>query len=147
MIKGKEKVIIVSFYDDEKLDRSVKREEMLKKYCESKGYKVENLFRVMQYWETDYNLWTFRDCIDESIKGKAKCERIDKVIIYTTKELTIMEEEIVMYNALLNLYGVKLETIEEGILGKDMHCFSSITYDESIKEQNKEFIVNEDMPF
>ena len=143
----KEKVIIISLYNYEELDLSVKKEEMLKKYCENKGYEVEKIFRDIQYWGVDDNLYTFINSLKEAQKNKPTYDRVSKVIIYSIKEFTEIKEEVVMYGALLNLCKVELETIEEGILGQDIKCFSEISYDDNIKNQNKEFIVNEDTPF
>ena len=75
-----EKVIVISFYDDEELDLSVEKEQQLKEYCKIKKYQIEDMFREPQYYNLINNvynllLWTQKQCLsgkEDGLSGRTK---------------------------------------------------------------------------
>ena len=52
----------------------------------------------------------------------------------------------ILMQAIFDIANVELETINQGIIGKNLKS-NCIIIDDNIKEQNKQFIICEDSPF
>lgn len=136
-IKNKENVIVLSYYKEDKLDLSIKIEEKLKEYCEYKNYKVLEIIRKIYHNNIETIL---NDIISINLKD------INKIIIYDINDIATSDKEIVMFESLFNIVNIELETINKGIIGKNLKS-NCIIIDDNIKEQNKQFIICEDSPF
>lgn len=136
-IKNKENVIILSYYKEDNLELSINIEEKLKEYCEYKNYKVSEIIRKVYH----NNIETM---LDDVISINP--QDISKVIIYDINDIASSDKEIVMFEAIFNIANVELETIKQGIIGKNLKS-NCIIIDDNIKEQNKQFIICEDLPF
>lgn len=51
-----------------------------------------------------------------------------------------------MFEVIFDIVNIELETINQGIIGKNLKS-NCIIIDDNIKEQNKQFIICEDSPF
>lgn len=136
-IKNKENVIVLSYYKEDKLDLSIKIEEKLKEYCEYKNYKVLEIIRKV--YHNDIKI-----ILDDVILINP--EDVNKLIIYDINDIANCDKEIVMFEAIFDIANVELETINQGIIGKNLKS-NCIIIDDNIKEQNKQFIICEDSPF
>lgn len=137
MVKEKQRVVIVSIYDEANLDLSVKKEEQLKRYCESKGYEIISICRDHLCDYSCYHMTKY--LIDKYIHSK----HISKVLIYSLDEIDGTYEETAMMISMLNSINVDFETIEEGTLGEDFVCFSRFGKIKNAYEKNKEFFISE----
>ena len=136
-IKNKENVIILSYYKEDNLELSINIEEKLKEYCEYKNYKVSEIIRKVYH----NNIETM---LDDVISINP--QDISKVIIYDINDIATSDKEIVMYEAIFNIANVELETIKQGIIGKNLKS-NCIIIDDNVLEENKQFIICEDLPF
>ena len=136
-IKNKENVIILSYYKEDNLELSINIEEKLKEYCEYKNYKVSKIIRKVYH----NNIETILDNII-SINP----QDISKVIIYDINDIANSDKEIVMFEAIFNIANVELETIKQGIIGKNLKS-NCIIIDDNIFDENQQFIICEDLPF
>lgn len=142
-----EKVIVISFYDNEELDLSVEKEIQLRKYCKSNKYEIEDMCREPQYYNLQNSVYTIFHYLEQCIKGKNTFEKINKIILYSIYDIANCEEDIIMYASMFSAYNVRLETIKEGVLGEDLKYCSGIYKNNNILERNKQFIICEDSPF
>lgn len=136
-IKNKENVIILSYYKEDNLELSINIEEKLKEYCEYKNYKVSEIIRKVYH----NNIETM---LDDVISKNP--QNISKVIIYDINDIASSDKEIVMFEAIFNIANVELETIKQGIIGKNLKS-NCIIIDDNVLEENKQFIICEDLPF
>lgn len=136
-IKNKENVVILSYYKEDNLELSINIEEKLKEYCEYKNYKVSEIIRKIYH----NNIETM---LDDVISINP--QDISKVIIYDINDIASSDKEIVMFEAIFNIANVELETIKQGIIGKNLKS-NCIIIDDNILEENKQFIICEDLPF
>lgn len=136
-IKNKENVIVLSYYKEDKLDLSIKIEEKLKEYCEYKNYKVLEIIRKVYHND-------IKTILDDVISINP--EDVNKLIIYDINDIANCDKEMVMFEAIFDIANVELETINQGIIGKNLKS-NCIIIDDNIKEQNKQFIICEDSPF
>ncbi len=142
-MKNRERVGIISLYDDRRLDYSIKKEEQLKKYCKSKNYKVENIFRDMQNWNVRKNLFSIIGCLEEI---KMMKQPYEKIIMYGIDEIGLDLDYMSIYS-IFDIYEITLETISNGTLKKDLQCYSVVSENVEVKEKNKKFIVYDDSPY
>lgn len=136
-IKNKENVVILSYYKEDNLELSINIEEKLKGYCEYKNYKVSEIIRKIYH----NNIETM---LDDVISINP--QDISKVIIYDINDIASSDKEIVMFEAIFNIANVELETIKQGIIGKNLKS-NCIIIDDNVLEENKQFIICEDLPF
>lgn len=136
-IKNKENVVILSYYKEDNLELSINIEEKLKEYCEYKNYKVSEIIRKVYH----NNIETM---LDDVISINP--QDISKVIIYDINDMASSDKEIVMFEAIFNIANVELETIKQGIIGKNLKS-NCIIIDDNVLEENKQFIICEDLPF
>ncbi len=136
-IKNKENVIILSYYKEDNLELSINIEEKLKEYCEYNNYKVLEIIRKVYYND-------IKTILDDVISINP--EDVNKLIIYDINDIANCDKEIVMFEAIFDIANVELETINQGIIGKNLKS-NCIIIDDNIKEQNKQFIICEDSPF
>ena len=136
-IKNKENGIVLSYYKEDKLDLSIKIEEKLKEYCEYKNYKVLEIIRKVYHND-------IKTILDDVISINP--EDVNKLIIYDINDIANCDKEMVMFEAIFDIANVELETINQGIIGKNLKS-NCIIIDDNIKEQNKQFIICEDSPF
>ena len=119
------------------MELSINIEEKLKEYCEYKNYKVSEIIRKVYH----NNIETmFDDVISINPQD------ISKVIIYDINDIASSDKEIVMFEAIFNIANVELETIKQGIIGKNLKS-NCIIIDDNVLEENKQFIICEDLPF
>ena len=133
-IKNKENVIILSYYKEDNLELSINIEEKLKEYCEYKNYKVSEIITSPLP----------EGGMDDVISINP--QDISKVIIYDINDIASSDKEIVMFEAIFNIANVELETIKQGIIGKNLKS-NCIIIDDNVLEENKQFIICEDLPF
>ncbi len=136
-IKNKENVIILSYYKEDNLELSINIEEKLKEYCEYKNYKVLEIIRKVYHND-------IKTILDDVISINP--EDVNKLIIYDINDIANCDKEMVMFEAIFDIANVELETINQGIIGKNLKS-NCIIIDDNIKEQNKQFIICEDSPF
>ena len=136
-IKNKENVIILSYYKEDNLELSINIEEKLKEYCEYNNYKVLEIIRKVYHND-------IKTILDDVISINP--EDVNKLIIYDINDIANCDKEIVMFEVIFDIVNVELETINQGIIGKNLKS-NCIIIDDNIKEQNKQFIICEDSPF
>ena len=136
-IKNKENVIILSYYKEDNLELSINIEEKLKEYCEYNNYKVLEIIRKVYHND-------IKTILDDVISINP--EDVNKLIIYDINDIANCDKEIVMFEAIFDIANLELETINQGIIGKNLKS-NCIIIDDNIKEQNKQFIICEDSPF
>lgn len=136
-IKNKENVIILSYYKEDNLELSINIEEKLKEYCEYNNYKVLEIIRKVYHND-------IKTILDDVLSINP--EDVNKLIIYDINDIANCDKEIVMFEAIFDIANVELETINQGIIGKNLKS-NCIIIDDNIKEQNKQFIICEDSPF
>lgn len=142
-IEEKEKVIIISYYDEDNLDISVKKEENLKKYCERKNYEVVEIVREMSNLDLSNMFYNYYRVLRNNY---GKCIRT--IVMYSTEEFFKCDEAIAVLGDVADLNGFCLETIKQGIFDEDIKYRCIVDDNPNILENNKEFIVNEDdLPF
>lgn len=144
MKSKKENVVIYADYDEESLNYSIEREEMLKKYCDSNKYNVIKIIRNIQHWKIADNMKVLlSSIINEN-------EKIDKLIIYDINEVVYSDELIATLGTITDILNIELETIRQGIVGKNLVYSCSVdSIDNELLKKNKEFIISEsqDLPF
>lgn len=149
MVKDKEKVIIYTLYDEVYLNRSYEEEQMLRKYCEDKKYEVIEIVRepqIFDYFETLNNIMSIlnnRTDYNSLIEDK----RIFKIIIFNIENICRDENSIITLSTILKTKGVSIETIMQGVIGKDLKFDSIVKIDVDNKvEKNKKYFIK-DEPF
>lgn len=152
IMNNKEKVILFTIYDEGNIDDSYLKEENLKKYCEDKDYEVIKIFRV----GASYITQSFSEVVYKFLKMTYEYRKLDfelfgpnfaKIVCYDLEEFCSRSEEIITLATIVKDNDIKLETIMQGIIGKNLTYTTMINEDvkNEIKE-NEEFVV-EDAPF
>ena len=136
-IKNKESVIILSYYNEENLELSINIEEKLKEYCEYRNYKVAEIIRKVYHND-------IKTILDDVISINPDDK--NKLIIYDINDMASCDKEVVMFEAIFDIVNIELETIKQGVIGKNLKS-NCILIDDNILEQNKQFIICEDTPF
>lgn len=146
--KEKEKVAIIALYDSEELDISYSKEEFLKNYCNDNKYEIVKVFREPQLWNQSYSLRIIIDIL-KSKKFNEDFNNINdfsKVIIYNIGEICENDEAIITVNTLFDSNKVELESIMQGVIGKDLTYKASIKKIDSNRIIDK-YLIKEDEPF
>lgn len=134
-------VLILSMMVDENLDLSFEKEQKLKEYCDYKKYKTQKVVRAINTFESANSIYWFYKCITANVKG------ISKIILYDIYEYAPNEEHIATLSSMANAYGIELETIRQGLIGKD-YIYKTCVIDLKDVEynENKNFLIK-DYPF
>lgn len=139
--KNNNEVLILSMVVDENLDLSLEKEQKLKEYCDYKKYKIQKVIRAINTFESANSIYWFYKCITENVKG------ISKIILYDIYEYAPNEEFVATLSSMANAYGIELETIRQGLIGKD-YIYKTCVIDLKDVEynENKNFLIK-DYPF
>ena len=143
-----ENVIVFVYYDCENdyLDESVEKEKNVIKYCEDKKYNVIEIKRKVQYY---YENLVIKDIawLLESVRVYNILNddiHITKVVIYDIEELGRKDFSISTIAGMFEMCDISLETIKQGIIGKDYRCGG---YKEIINYVNNEKYFIKELPF
>lgn len=110
-MEEKEQVIIL--INTDKKDSVIKKKNITKKYCNEKDYNIVHI-------ETIGYLNAF-DLI-ELVTAQAlyKGRNITKVIVTNTDELVKSKDDLFIISTTLKKWDISIESINEGIVGKDI---------------------------
>jgi len=116
--------------------KSREQEIELRKYCQKKGYRVINIYRDIENLQLYYS-----DSI-LSIIVDSICIQYDKLLIVDISQIAKREGQIAAFYELLNNKGIILETLHEGIVGKDILLETTIR--KNVRQKSKLQIENND---
>ena len=120
MSKRKERVLIfVNEVNTNNLDKECKL-KLLNNYCKNKNYKIINI-------EVIGNLTTF-DMINNIYDYLFKDRQLSKVVVFNVDEISQDIESLFSIYTILNEYNIKIESINDGIIGKDKTFSLNLNY-------------------
>lgn len=120
MSKRKERVLIfVNEVNTNNLEKEYKL-DLLKHYCKNKNYKIINK-------EIMGNLTTF-DMVNMICDNLFENELLSKVVVFNVDELSQNTEALFSIYTILKEFNIQIESINDGIIGKDKTFSLSLNY-------------------
>lgn len=120
MSKRKERVLIfVNEVNTNNLEKEYKL-DLLKHYCKNKNYKIINK-------EIIGNLTTF-DMVNMICDNLFENELLSKVVVFNVDELSQNMEGLFSIYTILKELDIQIESINDGIIGKDKTFSLSLNY-------------------
>lgn len=114
-VKEKDKVLIYALYDEKDIDDDIKKEELLKKYCNDKGYDIIKVIRKpipYSFFETAYN---FVNILKEYLLFN-KEKDFNKVLVYDIRTIAPDNSSLLTLLTILKENRNQLESIVQGKL-------------------------------
>lgn len=146
---NKEKVLIYAVFNENDIDNGLKKEELIKKYCEDKGYNIVEIVRKPLPYTFFQTVENFVNIMKKSLSLNDKLD-FDKVLVYDIREIVPNNSSLLVLLTILKEDIKSLESIVQGRLNFNPLDKEDILGDDFIFEyytchKNKKYFL--DSPF
>lgn len=110
---NKEKVLIYNVFDENDIDNGLKKEELIKKYCKDKGYKIIEIVRAPLPYVFFQIINDFVNIMNKYSSSNGRLS-FDKVLVYDIRNIVPDNYSLLTLLTILKEDRKSLESIVQG---------------------------------